>query len=159
MDLPPKSRRYCAAVAAAKFADLRLEFWTRKDYNGSRKRFAVFCMKEWYPDPLNNRFVGVSRTRLGVVFYPFCWFPFPVDFSISDDGVGDRHGDATDLPDNDTFEYDGSERSDDSSVDEYHPSDFDSESDGSDEDYNDNDEQRLLVQMMLLAIYECIVNT
>ncbi|KAE9037225.1 hypothetical protein PR003_g8483 [Phytophthora rubi] len=110
MDLPPKSRRYSAAVAAAKFADLCLEFRTRKNYNGSRKRFAVFCMKEWYPDLLNNRFVGVSRTRLGVVFYPFCWFPFPVDFSNSDDGVGDRHDDATDLPDNDTFEYDGSER-------------------------------------------------
>lgn len=57
MDLPPSNRLYSAAVAAVKFADQRLESRTRKDYNGSLKRFAVFCMKEGYPDPLKSRFV------------------------------------------------------------------------------------------------------
>ncbi|KAG6574654.1 uncharacterized protein IUM83_10928 [Phytophthora cinnamomi] len=57
MDLPITSRLYSAAIAAAKYADHRLETRTRTDYNSSLRRFAAFCQNEGYPDPLKHRFV------------------------------------------------------------------------------------------------------
>ncbi|KAF4144530.1 hypothetical protein GN958_ATG00385 [Phytophthora infestans] len=57
MDLPETSRLYGAAIAAAKFADQRLESRTRVDYTGSLRRFTDFCIAEEYPDPMKQRFV------------------------------------------------------------------------------------------------------
>ncbi|KAG2812739.1 hypothetical protein PC129_g13297 [Phytophthora cactorum] len=57
MDLPETSRLYSAAIAAAKFADQRLEARTRTDYTGSLRRVAAFCCAEGYPDPLKQRFI------------------------------------------------------------------------------------------------------
>ncbi|KAK1943751.1 hypothetical protein P3T76_005147 [Phytophthora citrophthora] len=57
MDLPPSSRLYSEAIAAAQFGDQRLEARTRADYRGSLRRFAAFCQQEGYPDPLEHRFV------------------------------------------------------------------------------------------------------
>ncbi|EEY66750.1 uncharacterized protein PITG_17307 [Phytophthora infestans T30-4] len=57
MDLPETSRLYGAAIAAAKFADQRLESRTRVDYTGSFRRFTAFCITEGYPDPMKQRFV------------------------------------------------------------------------------------------------------
>ncbi|EGZ06600.1 hypothetical protein PHYSODRAFT_341847 [Phytophthora sojae] len=57
MDLPTTSPLYNAAIAAAKFADQRLEARTPTDYNGSLQRFAKFCQSQGYPDLLKHRFV------------------------------------------------------------------------------------------------------
>ncbi|EEY62243.1 uncharacterized protein PITG_14165 [Phytophthora infestans T30-4] len=57
MDLPTTSRRYQAAIAAARFADQRLESRTRSDYSSSLRRFSAFCKSDGYPDPLKKRFV------------------------------------------------------------------------------------------------------
>ncbi|KAF4130420.1 hypothetical protein GN958_ATG20392 [Phytophthora infestans] len=57
MDLPTTSRLYQAAIAAARFADQRLESRTRSDYSSSLRRFSAFCKSEGYPDPLKKRFV------------------------------------------------------------------------------------------------------
>ncbi|KAF4144731.1 hypothetical protein GN958_ATG06068 [Phytophthora infestans] len=56
MDLPETSRRYSAAVAAAKFADQRLKARTLAYYNGILLRFAENCRAEGFPDPLKQRF-------------------------------------------------------------------------------------------------------
>jgi integrase len=56
MDLPATSRLYNDAISAAKFADERLEARTRTDYTGSLRRFAAFCEREGYPNPLKQRF-------------------------------------------------------------------------------------------------------
>ncbi|KAG2769631.1 hypothetical protein Pcac1_g19271 [Phytophthora cactorum] len=48
---------YSAAIAAAKFADQRLDARTRTDFTGSLRRFAAFCCAEGYPDPLKQRFI------------------------------------------------------------------------------------------------------
>ncbi|EEY70119.1 uncharacterized protein PITG_06687 [Phytophthora infestans T30-4] len=57
MDLPETSRLYGAAIAAAKFADQRVESRMRVDYTGSLRRFTAFCIAEGYPDPMKQRFV------------------------------------------------------------------------------------------------------
>ncbi|EEY57848.1 uncharacterized protein PITG_00433 [Phytophthora infestans T30-4] len=57
MDLPTTSRPYQAAIAAARFADQRLESRTRSDYSSSLRRFSAFCKIEGYPDPLKKGFV------------------------------------------------------------------------------------------------------
>eukprot|EP00644_Phytophthora_capsici_P001218 jgi/Phyca11/41555/gw1.105.49.1 len=59
MDLPEISPLYDAAIAAAKFADQRLEARTRVDYTGSLRRFAEFCQADGYPNPLKERFVQI----------------------------------------------------------------------------------------------------
>lgn len=56
MDLPVTSRLYNDAIAATKLADERLEARTRTDYTGSLRRFAAFCEREGYLNPLQQRF-------------------------------------------------------------------------------------------------------
>ncbi|KUF94413.1 hypothetical protein AM587_10002494 [Phytophthora nicotianae] len=66
MDLPATSRLYNEALAAAKFADQRLEARTRVDYTGSLRRFVEFCKQEGYPNPIQQRFVelpGAQHSR------------------------------------------------------------------------------------------------
>ncbi|KUF78533.1 hypothetical protein AM587_10000055 [Phytophthora nicotianae] len=63
MDLPTTSRLYQAAIAAARFADQRLESRTRSDYSSSLRRFSSFCKSEGYPDPLKERFVELPVPR------------------------------------------------------------------------------------------------
>ncbi|KAG6574632.1 uncharacterized protein IUM83_10929 [Phytophthora cinnamomi] len=77
---------------------------------------------------------------------PACQYPFPVDlFGSDDEDIADNdHNDDT------AFEYEGYEDQDDenpsgtasdsNSADEYHPSDFNSESDDLDEDYHFGDD-------------------
>ncbi|EGZ25601.1 hypothetical protein PHYSODRAFT_326592 [Phytophthora sojae] len=65
MELPETSLLYQAALAAAKFADQRLESRTRTDYNGSLRRNAAFCISEGYPDPLKQRFVQLPGMLAG----------------------------------------------------------------------------------------------
>lgn len=57
MELPVTSRLYSDADAASKLADERLESRTRADYADSLRRFAVFCEREGFPSPLQQRFV------------------------------------------------------------------------------------------------------
>ncbi|ETP55029.1 hypothetical protein F442_00377 [Phytophthora nicotianae P10297] len=57
MDLPATSRLYNEALAAAKFANQRLEARTRVDYTGSFRRFVEFCKQEGYSNLIQKRFV------------------------------------------------------------------------------------------------------
>ncbi|KAF4127981.1 hypothetical protein GN958_ATG22809 [Phytophthora infestans] len=60
MDLPTTNRLYQAAIAAARFADQRLESRKRSDNSSSLRRFSAFCKSGGYPDPLKERFVELS---------------------------------------------------------------------------------------------------
>ncbi|EGZ18817.1 hypothetical protein PHYSODRAFT_301321 [Phytophthora sojae] len=89
----------------------------------------------------NRTYLGLTRHR--DLLCPECKFPFPVNLFDSD-SEGDDH-----QPDQ-AFEYDGSYESEESASDavertassseEYHPSDFNSELDDSDDDYHSGDD-------------------
>lgn len=67
MDLAPDSALYHDALAAAKIAEERHEASTRSDYQGSLRRFAVFCEEAGYPNPLKHRFLELPSVMAAYI--------------------------------------------------------------------------------------------